>query len=149
MEVKIKLKHPGVKLPTYGSSGAGCFDIFPDFQPDQVQALSSGGTITLATGLFFEIPEGKALLVYSRSGQGFNHNTRLSNSVGVLDSDFRGELKVKLKMDGEGYMFIKAGTAIAQGMIVDAPQVSFSIVEELSDTERGTAGFGSTDKEKS
>ena len=146
MEVKIKLKHPGVKLPTYGSSGAGCFDIFPDFQPDQVQALSSGGTITLATGLFFEIPEGKALLVYSRSGQGFNHNVRLANSVGVIDSDYRGELKVKLTMDGDNYLFIKPDTAIAQGMIVDAPQVSFSVVQELSDTERGTAGFGSTDK---
>lgn len=146
MEVKIKLKHPGVKLPTYGSSGAGCFDIFPDFQPDQVHSLGTNKTITLSTGLYFEIPKGKALLVYSRSGQGFNHNVRLANSVGVIDSDYRGELKVKLTMDGDNYLFIKAGTAIAQGMIVDAPQVSFCVVDELSDTERGDGGFGSTDK---
>ena len=147
MEVKIKLKHPGVKVPAYGTEGAACFDIFPDFLPDQVQSLSYiGGTITVGTGLFFEIPEGKALMVYSRSGQGFNYNTRLANCVGVIDSDYRGELKVKLTMDGNNYLFIKPETAIAQGMIIDAPQVTFSVVEELSETERGTGGFGSTDK---
>ena len=147
MEVKIKRKHPGVKIPVYGTEGAACFDIFPDFLPDQVQSLSDiGGTITVGTGLSFEIPEGKALMVYSRSGQGFNYNTRLANCVGVIDSDYRGELKVKLTMDGDNYLFIKPETAIAQGMIIDAPQVTFSVVEELSETERGTGGFGSTDK---
>ena len=147
MQIKIKRKHPGVKIPTYGTKGAACFDIFPDFLPDQVQSLSDiGGTITVGTGLFFEIPEGKALMVYSRSGQGFNYNTRLANCVGVIDSDYRGELKVKLTMDGDNYLFIKSDTAIAQGMIIDVPKVSFSIVEELSETQRGTGGFGSTDK---
>lgn len=150
MQVKIKLKHQGVKIPTYATDGSGCFDIFPDFLPDQVQSLSDiGGTITLGTGLFFEIPEGKALMVYSRSGQGFNYNTRLANCVGVIDSDYRGEIKVKLTMDGDNYLFIKPETAIAQGMIIDAPQVTFSVVEELSETQRGAGGFGSTDKKGS
>ena len=144
MQVKLKLKHPNVKVPTYATDGSGCFDIFPDIPEDQVQLLTK--TIVLGTGLFFEIPKGKALMVYSRSGQGFNHNVRLANSVGVLDSDFRGELKVKLTIDSDGNMLIKPGVAIAQGMIIDAPQVSFEIVDELSDTMRGTGGFGSTDK---
>lgn len=146
MKVKIKLKHPNVKIPTYATDGSGCFDIFPDFQPDQVSSLGSNKTITLGTGLFFEIPRGKALLIYSRSGQGFDHNVRLANCVGVIDSDYRGELKVKLTMDTEGYLFMRPDKAIAQGMIVDAEQVQFEVVEELSDTTRGTNGFGSTDK---
>ena len=148
LEVKIKLKHPGVKIPTYATDGSGCFDIFPDIEKDKQHFLLSPGsaTTTIGTGLYFEIPKGKALMVYSRSGQGFNHNTRLANCVGVIDSDYRGELKVKLKMDGDGYLYIDPEKAIAQGMIIDASQVTFSVVEELSETERGTGGFGSTDR---
>lgn len=147
MQVNIKLKHGGVKLPQYATDGSGCFDIFPDFESNHVQSLSSAGEVmTIGTGLFFEIPQGKALMVYSRSGQGFRHNVRLANCVGVIDSDYRGELKVKLTMDGDNYLFIKPETAIAQGMIVDAEQVQFNVVQELSETGRGTGGFGSTDK---
>lgn len=146
-KVKIKLKHPNVKVPTYATDGSGCFDIFPDILPDQVQSLSDvGGTITLSTGLFFEIPKDKVLMIYSRSGQGFNHNTRLANCVGIIDSDYRGEFKVKLTMDGDNYLFIKPETAIAQGMIIDATKVQFEVVETLTDTQRGSGGFGSTDK---
>ena len=149
MKVNIKLKHKDVKLPQYATDGSGCFDIFPDqpshrlYMIDQVR-----NTIVLDTGLFFEIPKGKVLLVYSRSGQGFNNNVRLANSVGVIDSDFRGELKVKLTLDGTGEFLIEPHKAIAQGMIIDAQQVQFNVVQELSETVRGTSGFGSTDNTK-
>lgn len=146
-KVLVKLGNTNAKLPTYATDGSACFDIYPDFLPEHARSISNtGGTITLSTGLFFEIPEGKVLLIYSRSGQGFNHNVRLANCVGVIDSDYRGELKVKLTMDGNNYMFIKHDTAIAQGMIIDVPKVEFITVQELSETERGTGGFGSTDK---
>ena len=147
-QVNIKLLHDGIKIPTYATDGSGCFDIYPDVPKGAYKWLTEDGeTIVLGTGLFFEIPKGKALMIYSRSGQGFKHNTRLSNAVGVLDSDFRGELKVKLKMDSAGNpMCITSDVAIAQGMVIDAQQVHFNVVQELSETERGTGGFGSTDK---
>jgi len=142
LQVKLKLKHPNVKVPTYATDGSGCFDIYADLEQSEVLVRN----LVLGTGLFFEIPKGKALMIYSRSGQGFNYNVRLANAVGVVDSDFRGELKIKLTNDSDNGMLIKPGVAIAQGMIVDAPQVNFEIVDELSDTIRGTGGFGSTDK---
>lgn len=145
--IKIKLAHPNVRLPTYGTDGAGCFDIYPDIPEHQRIALTaSQPTAIIPTGLFFEIPQGKALMIYSRSGQGFKFNTRLANCVGVLDSDYRGQLMVKLTMDQDSHMVIHHNTAIAQGMIIDAPKVQFEVVQELSDTERGAGGFGSTDK---
>lgn len=148
-QVLVKRKNSETKLPTYATDGSACFDIYPDMKEGEYLWLTEeGDTATLTTGLFFEIPEGKALMIYSRSGQGFNHNTRLSNSVGVLDSDYRGELKVKLRMDrNDRALRISADTAIAQGMIIDVPKVDFITVQELSETERGTGGFGSTDKE--
>lgn len=145
--IKIKLAHPGVKLPTYGTDGAGCFDIYPDLDEHEKISLSvSQPTVIIPTGLLFEIPQGKALMIYSRSGQGFKFNTRLANCVGVIDSDYRGELMVKLTMDEDDYMVIGRNTAIAQGMIIDAPKVQFEVVQELSETARGAGGFGSTDK---
>ena len=149
MQVNIKLKHEGVKLPQYATEGAGCFDIFPDLPKQYNYTITpESKTATIDTGLFFEIPKGKALMVYSRSGHGFKNNTRLANCVGVIDSDYRGELKVKLTLDGNGHFIIDPNKAIAQGMIVDAQQVQFNVVQELSETTRGTGGFGSTDKEK-
>jgi len=145
--IKIKLAHQNVRIPTYGTEGAGCFDIYPDIEEDEIIFISEvDNTFIIPTGLFFEIPQGKALMIYSRSGQGFKFNTRLANCVGILDSDYRGQLMVKLTMDGENSMIIKHNTAIAQGMIIDAPKVQFEVVQELSDTARGTGGFGSTDK---
>ena len=147
MEVKIKRKHPGVKIPTYGTEGAACFDIYADLGGSYYTLGAYWEDLEIPTGLFFEIPEGKALLIYSRSGHGFKNDIRLSNSVGVIDSDYRGELKVKLRADSKNNpLEIDSTTKIAQGMIIDVPKVSFSVVEELSETQRGTGGFGSTDK---
>lgn len=147
MKVNIKLKHKDVKLPQYATDGSGCFDIFPDLPDHHAYAITTDcNTTVIDTGLFFEIPRGKALMIYSRSGQGFNSNTRLANCVGILDSDYRGELKVKLTLDRSGYFIIEPHKAIAQGMIIDSEQVQFNVVQELSETGRGTGGFGSTDK---
>ena len=92
----------------------------------------------------FEIPLQHVLLVYSRSGHGFKNNIRLSNSVGVLDSDYRGELKVKLAADNEPY-YVAPGERIAQIMLMPIPVINFELVNELSNTER-KGGFGSTGK---
>lgn len=138
LEVKIKRLSWDAKIPQYATKGAACFDIYTNV----------GGVVgrigrVFSTGLSFEVPEGYVLLIYSRSGHGFKHNVRLSNCVGVIDSDYRGELKVKLTSDTLDYE-VKDGDAIAQGMLVKLDQVQFAVTENLSETERGSNGFGST-----
>lgn len=149
MQVDLKLGE-GAKVPTYATDGSGCFDIYAT----SVKEVHDN-VFEYSTGLFFEIPKNKTLLIFSRSGQGFKHQTRLSNCVGVIDSDYRGELKVQLISD---VIWVEdcervnrfdpsdLTKAIAQGMIIDTPQVKFNLVAELSETERGSGGFGSTNK---
>ena len=84
------------------------------------------------------------MLVFSRSGFGFSKRTRLSNCVGVIDSDYRGELKVALHNDGKELLEISKGDRIAQGMVLPVEQVTFELVEELNTTARGEGGLGST-----
>lgn len=140
MKVKIKLDE-GARVPTYGSKGAACFDIYA------TEVTRKGAGVWLySTGLYFEIPEGYALMVYSRSGQGFKNQTRLSNCVGVIDSDYRGELKIQLIEDGANFEWSDLSKAIAQGMIIPVEQSEFDETDSLSETERGSDGFGSTDK---
>lgn len=141
MEVKIKKLHPAAKTPTYGSKGAACFDLY-SVQSEYISDNYPYATID--TGLSFEVPQGHVMLVFSRSGHGFNHGVRLANCVGVIDSDYRGEVKVKLTADREGKLDIEVGSRIAQAMIIPIQQVSFLEVDELEDCERGANGFGST-----
>ena len=83
------------------------------------------------------------MMIYSRSGHGFNWGVRLANCVGVIDSDYRGEVKVKLQADGCA-MTVSKHDRIAQAMIIPVPKVQFTEVEALSETVRGAGGFGST-----
>lgn len=141
MQVKIKKLHPDAVMPTYGSSGAACFDLYAL----RGSFLTGGNADTFSTGLAFQIPEGHAMLVFSRSGHGFNNDTRLANCVGVIDHDYRGEVMVKLRIDQNySVLSVKAGDRIAQAMIIPFPKVTFEWAEELSDTDRGQGGFGST-----
>ena len=84
------------------------------------------------------------MMVYSRSGHGFKSGIRLANGTGVIDSDYRGEVMVKMHNDGSSAVLITAGERIAQAMIVPVSQVELTVVDELSDTARGSGGFGST-----
>lgn len=133
--------HPDAKLPTYGTAGAACFDLYSveDF------LIRAGTTVALNTGVAVEIPHGNALMIYSRSGHGFKHGVCLANCTGVIDSDYRGSILVALtcRQEGPG-LRVRVGDRIAQGMIVSAPQWPMQFVESLSDTVRGAQGFGST-----
>lgn len=145
MKVKVKKLHPDAKLPVYATDGAGCFDLHA--LESEFDILTSSLPVKVSTGLSFEIPEGYVMLVFSRSGHGFKHGIRLSNCVGVIDSDYRGEVKVKLHKDSTllNQVFrVNKGDRIAQAMIVPIPKIEFVEVDELSDTERGDSGFGST-----
>jgi len=151
MQVKIKRLTDSAKLPVYSTEGAGCFDIFADRivkesgDPSTYAMVEKGHPVTVGTGLSFEIPEGFVMMVFSRSGQGFKNDVRLSNCTGIIDSDYRGELMVKLTCDQEYRgMLVEKGNRIAQAMVVPYPKITFVESSELSDTIRGINGCGST-----
>jgi dUTP pyrophosphatase len=135
--IPVKRLHPDAKLPTYGSAGAACFDL------STVHGGEVDGSKTFRTGLAFEVPADHVMLVFSRSGHGFNHDVRLANCVGVIDSDYRGEVQVRLTADNRPYNVMQ-GDRIAQAMVLPVQQMVFVEVDEMGATERGTGGFGST-----
>lgn len=141
--LQVKKLREEAKLPAYATAGSGCFDLH---SADGFTRVLAGTAKVIGTGIAVEVPEGKVMLILSRSGHGFNNNVRLSNCVGVIDSDYRGEIKVKLRADGQNPFDIELGHRIAQGIILDAPQWQFEEVAELSETMRGANGLGSTGK---
>jgi len=143
MNVKIKKIHPDAKVPVYGSKGAACFDLYAARVINTADDIEL--TVTYGTGLQFEVPEGHVMMIYSRSGHGFKHGITLVNSTGVIDADYRGEVCVKLRKTRiDMYGMPDVGERIAQAMIIPVEQVSFEEADELSNTERGEGGFGST-----
>lgn len=143
MQIKIQKAHPKAVVPTYATPGAACFDLHSVHDGDFGMLWSSK---VFDTGLKFEIPEGQVMLIFSRSGDGFKRDVRLANCVGVIDSDYRGEVKVKLTADCMRENYINAGDRIAQALILPVERVQFLVVDGLSVTDRGEGGFGSTGK---
>ena len=143
VNVKVKKLSPEAIIPKYESAGAAAFDL-------RAASLGWGHQgLVIGTGLSFEIPAGHVMMIYSRSGQGFNHGVTLANGTGVIDSDYRGEVKVKLTCESmttayEYLNSLKVGDRVAQAIVMPIPTTEFSEVDELSETVRGAAGFGST-----
>jgi dUTP pyrophosphatase len=137
MNVKVKKLHELVEIPTYAKPGDAGLDLTAvDITTDAY------GNIVIHTGLAIEIPEGYVGLVFPRSSIS-KYDMHLRNSVGVIDSGYRGEIIVKFSFLPEGNLY-SMGDKIAQLIILPYPQITFEEVEELSETERGTGGFGST-----
>ena len=138
LKVKVKKLNEDAILPTYATPGAAAFDLYANNMDGDV----------IGTGLSFEIPEGHVMRVYSRSGHGFKYGVTLANSVGVIDSDYRGEVKVRLVCNHTNDLYnllsVNVGDRIAQAIIEPIPRVEFELADELSETERGSGGFGST-----
>ena len=144
MELTVKLKkmHVDAKIPTYSTEQSAGFDFY---SVDNVK-ISKENPQIIRTGVSVEIPNGYVMLLFSRSGHGFKNNVRLSNCVGVIDSDFRAEVLVKLAKDDiqNNEFHIDAGDRIAQGIIIPFPKIIFEEATSLSETNRGENGFGST-----
>ena len=141
MQVKIKKLKPNAVIPTYAKPGDGGMDLV-------ATSITSNTTfdITYGMGIALEIPEGYVGLIFPRSSIR-KYDLLLSNCVGVCDSGYRGELQATFKKtNGLDSLSYKVGDRIAQIMIVPYPQIQFEEVEELSNTERGEGGFGSTGK---
>lgn len=147
LPLKIKKLHSDALIPVYGSAGAACFDLH-SIEDGKLGGYLKNPSAVFGTGLAFEIPEGFAMMIYSRSSSGFNMDVRLSNCVGVIDADYRGEVKVKLIQDvlSHSPVVISKGDRIAQAMLVPVQKVELIETSEISETERGEKGFGSTGK---
>lgn len=141
MNTKVILGE-GAKEPFYATTGSAGFDI----SSTEELTLLPGEKAIVGTGLFFEIPEGYELQIRPRSGNAAKHSVTVLNSPGTIDSDYRGEVKVILFNAGKKPFPIKAGDRIAQGVVSRVFQLKFEFVKELSETERGEGGFGSTGK---
>jgi dUTP pyrophosphatase len=142
VEVKIKKISPNAVLPTYGTENAAGADLSAClFAPI---TIDPGQTFVVKTGLTMEIPEGYVGLIYARSGLATKRGLAPSNKVGVIDSDYRGEIMVALYNQSELPQKIEPGERIAQLVIAPYLQGVFNEVDELSDTTRGAGGFGST-----
>lgn len=141
--VKINLTaKEGATFPLYKTYGAAGADVCACISEKIV--LKKGERILVPTGLFFEIPEGFEIQVRPRSGLAFKNGITVLNTPGTIDSDYRGELKVLLANFGDDDFEIKNGDRIAQIIVAPVTLGDFVQVESLSETERGSGGFGST-----
>jgi dUTP pyrophosphatase len=142
MNIFVKKLHPDAIIPRYATDGAAAFDLHS--VEDRQAGPKGWSPATVSTGLAFEIPADHVMLVFSRSGHGFKNGVRLANSVGVIDSDYRGPVMVRLHNDGPEWFDIDKGDRIAQAIIMPIVRADLIEVSELSDTNRGDGGFGST-----
>lgn len=142
MKVSIKKLKENAVLPKYGSAEAAGADLYACI--DAEVTVAPHATVLIPTGLAMEIPKGYAGLVYARSGLATKRGLAPANKVGVIDSDYRGEVMVSLHNHSETPQTVAVGERIAQ--LVVAPFLACEFVEEssLSDTQRGAGGFGST-----
>lgn len=144
MEINIKRLTDSAKLPDRGSAFAAGYDLFADVTENVT--IEPHETKMIGTGLAMEIPEGYFGGIFARSGLSAKEGLRPANCVGVVDADYRGEIKVALHNDGEVQRVVTPAEKIAQLVVVPFLPVSFNEVKELSDTVRGAGGFGSTGK---
>ena len=138
-----KLKEKAI-LPTYGSNEAAGADLYACL--DAPVTIAPGESVFVPTGLAMEIPVGCAGLIYARSGLACKRGLAPANKVGVVDSDYRGEFMIVLHNHGSIPQTIDHGERIAQLVITPVFTPGFTLVDELSDTQRAAGGFGSTGK---
>lgn len=142
--LKLKRLHNDAIEPEYKSSGAAGFDLFACCETGDRFILAPKAAMVIPTGWAAEIPEGFELQIRPRSGMALKRRFILPNSPGTIDSDYRGEIGVILRNLSEEYQSILHGERIAQAVLAPVYKAAFKIVEELSDTERGSGGYGST-----
>jgi dUTP pyrophosphatase len=130
------------KLPTYGTQEAAGADLYACL--NEAVTIEPGASAWISTGLALEIPKGCAGLIYARSGSACKRGLAPANKVGVIDSDYRGEVVVVLHNHGSQPQTVEPGERIAQLVITPVLTPAYEEVKELSSSDRGTGGFGST-----
>ena len=142
--VRVKMLRAGAKLPAYGTEEAAGADLYACLE--SAVSIAPGETVFIPTGIAMEVPKHCAGLVYARSGLACKRGLAPANKVGVIDSDYRGEICVALHNHGKQSQIIEHGDRIAQLVITPVLQPVYEIAEELDDTQRSGGGFGSTGK---
>lgn len=144
--IKVKKLDPNAILPTVGSAYAAGSDLYALLDGDGEVTIPAHHTAKIHTGLAIELPEGTFGAIFARSGLASREGLRPANCVGVVDSDYRGEVIVALHNDSDLPRTVKSGERIAQLVVMPYLPVMFEEADELSDTARGEGGFGSTGK---
>ena len=142
MIIKAKLLHERASLPCRATPGSAGYDIA--YAGDESVTLHPGSILPIPTGVCLEAPSGICYLVCSRSGLAFQENLVVFNAPGIIDSDYRGEIKVLVHNAGKDIQTILPGTRIAQLLFMKHESVGILPVTELNETQRGQGGFGST-----
>ena len=140
--VRVKKLHPNAVLPTYGSAEAAGADLYACLE--EAVTIAPGEVYWVPTGIALEVPKGCAGLVYARSSLGAKRGLAPANKVGVVDSDYRGEVKVVLLNHSNQPQTLQPGERVAQFVITPVLQPAYEEVDELTDTSRGEGSFGST-----
>ena len=141
--VKFKKLNDRAHVPTYGSPYAAGADLY---SAEEEMMIAPHTTVFIGTGIATEIPQGYMGLIFARSGLSCKRHLAPANKVGVVDSDYRGEIKVALHNHSDEPQKIEKGERVAQLVITPFLAVDFEEVDELDDTVRGVGGFGSTGK---
>lgn len=149
MELNIKALSPKIggeiPAPFYATPGSAAMDLHAC--TDQAVVIPAGKRAVIPTGIAIALPSPDYVaLVFARSGLGIKHGIAPANCVGVIDSDYRGEILVGLQNSGDEDYTVRPGDRIAQLMITPVVQARIAMVDELDDTARGAGGFGSTGK---
>ena len=142
--VRVKRVLEGAKLPTYGSAWAAGADLYACLE--EAVTIQPGETVIIPTGIALEVPQGCAGLINARSSMGAKRGLAPANKVGVIDSDYRGQVMVALHNHSALPQSVEPQERIAQLLITPVYTPGFVETEELSDTQRGAGGFGSTGK---
>ena len=141
--MKVRVAHDSIDLPEYETNSSAGMDLRA-YLPDGSISLDPKQRTLIGTGLFFEIPQGFEIQIRPRSGLALKHGVTVLNSPGTIDADYRGEIKVILINHGEEPFLIEHEMRIAQMVVSKYQQVQFKLVKELTSSERGSGGFGST-----
>lgn len=142
--IRVKKLNKKAFLPTYGSAGAAGADLYACL--DETVVIQPGETAWIPTGIALEVPKGYAGLVYARSSMGAKRGLAPANKVGVIDSDYRGEIRVVLLNHSKHVQSVEHGERVAQFLITPVLTPSYVETDALTDTGRGAGGFGSTGK---
>ena len=141
--MKVRVAHDSIDLPEYETNSSAGMDLRA-YLPDGSISLDPKQRTLIGTGLFFEISQGFEVQIRPRSGLALKHGVTVLNSPGTIDADYRGEIKVILINHGEEPFLIEHEMRIAQMVVSKYQQVQFKLVKELTSSERGSGGFGST-----
>lgn len=142
-EIKIKKVNEVVITPSYETLFSAGLDLRA-YLPEGIISLQPQERRLISTGLFFEIPEGFEVQIRPRSGLAYKHGVTVLNSPGTIDADYRGEIKILLINQGNEVFNIEHQMRIAQMVVAKYERIQFKLVEQLTDSKRGSGGFGST-----